>query len=434
MVIQRLTINHYKSIEQTFDLQNPGRLHIFIGSNNAGKTNILDAIDQLRDGDDVRFTDLKADLSVTMSVTSRYGKKLEISQSGSMKKFMLDGQPLTTTRGKEIVNRHTIRISATMRYDLATLRRDYRSFQQQYPSVFKDFSQVIARHIPQIALIEGFGNNKIIQEDSESHPFERLGDGFRQVFMILMYLYHPQYSLLLLEEPEIHLHPALIKRLLKVIESERYENQIFMTTHSPLFIHPTNLHRVFRVTREGDSTRVYSPRLSGHQLNYGRLTQELNADNCEMFFADKVLLVEGPSDHILMRGLIDRFYTGPKDIKVIQVYGKSNIDVYAELLQVFNIPYAIMLDQDALYDTGVKLIQHQPHYRVSSSEPELIRMLKQQSVFILPNGSIEKNYPHRYQRQRKHKPLSALYAAWNITEAEYRSFTMRYLREVIESL
>jgi predicted ATP-dependent endonuclease of OLD family len=249
-----------------------------------------------------------------------------------------------------------------------------------------------------------------------------------------MYLFHQEYTILLLEEPEIHLHPALIKKLLTVFEKENLDNQIFLTTHSPLFIHPNNLHRVFRVVREMDSTKVYSPRLVGRKIDYSRLTQEMNADNCEMFFADKVLLVEGPSDHILMRGLIDRFYTGAKEIKVIQVYGKSNIDVYAELLEIFNIPYEVMLDEDAIHDTGLQLIQRRIKDQFPGPTPDLFEFLKKSQIFILPNGSIEKNYPLKYQHHHKHKPLNAFHAAARITTDEYNSPLMKNIKEVIDHL
>lgn len=261
-----------------------------------------------------------------------------------------------------------------------------------------------------------------------------MGDGFRQVFVILMYLFHPQYTVLLLEEPEVHLHPALIKKFINIIEWKNIDCQLFLTTHSPLFIHTTNLHRLFRVTKDENSTRVHSPRLIGRHLNYNRLTQELNAENVEMLFADKVLLVEGPSDHILMRGLIDRFYVGEKNIKVIQVYGKSNIDIYTELLEVFDIPYIVIFDLDALYDTGIKIIQDRVKQRFTNTEQSLINMLKKYSIYILPNGSIENNYPRRYQRRYKHKPQNALCAASRITKDEFNSPTMRYLKEIIDNL
>jgi hypothetical protein len=147
-----------------------------------------------------------------------------------------------------------------------------------------------------------------------------------------------------------------------------------------------------------------------------------------MFFADKVLLVEGVSDRILMRGLIDRFYHGTDDIKVIHVHGKSNIDVYTELMKIFHIPYLVMLDYDALAALAV-----QGGFHRKGAHRELMAYLERQHIFVLDTGPIEYHYPRRYQIKDS-KPLNALYAAAHITAEEYAGPHMRELREIIDRL
>ena len=131
-----------------------------------------------------------------------------------------------------------------------------------------------------------------------------MGEGFKRLFVMLFYIFHPHYRIVLLEEPELHLHPSLIKRFLKILRDEQFNTQIFLTTHSPVFIQPNLIEHIWRVMRDDmRNTKVYYLSSSDTHLALDRLTQELNADNTEMFFADKVLLVEGVSDRILMRGL-----------------------------------------------------------------------------------------------------------------------------------
>jgi len=432
MRISQLIINKYKSVTSPFVLNEPGKMHIFIGSNNAGKTNILDAVYQLYSEDDKRLLDEKANMEINFEI-DRNTQFLKVSQQNGRKEFYLNNSPISSAEAAEILSKRIIRLSATHPIGLARLQHDFQNLIADHNDIYKIFQSSLQKHIPQIKLSESFLSKGVVHEDGEDRPFERIGAGFQQVFIMLMYMFHPDYTILLLEEPEIHLHPALITKLLQILEQQNLYNQLFMTTHSPLFIHPENLHQLFRLVREGDSTKVYSPRLSGRHLDYNRLTQELNAENCEMFFADSVLLVEGPSDHILMRGLINKYYDGTKDIKVIQVYGKSNIDVYADLLDIFNIPYSVLLDQDALYDTGIKLITAVTQGEISNTEQFYINELKKRRVFILPNGSIEKNYPRRFQRRQKHKTQNALFAANRISREEYGSPTMQYIREVISS-
>ncbi len=429
MFIERLTIRHYKSITKPFELHTTGKLHFFIGSNNSGKTNILDAIFQMFNEDDIRLLDDQTDISITFKIDKE--NTLEASQKGDTRRFELNKKIIATARAEKILSNGVMRICATATTDINRLKKDFNSLVSKYPKEYELFKNTIEKYIPKIQLSK---NMLKIQEEGFNRPFERLGAGFQQVFKILLYLFHPNYRVLLLEEPEIHLHPALIKRLLHILQNKNLDNQIFLTTHSPLFINVQNIHRLFRVTKAGGTTQVHSPRLSGTRINYERLSQELNAENTEMFFADSVLLVEGPSDHILLRGMIDKFYEGGKDIKVIQMYGKSNADIYADLLDIFNIPYIVLLDRDALYDTGIKKVDHVVKGHYGETEINLITKLRKHSVHILPNGSIENNYPRKYQRRQKHKTQNAMYAVSRITKAEFNSAKMKNLKQVIDKL
>ena len=250
---------------------------------------------------------------------------------------------------------------------------------------------------------------------------------------MLLYALHPEYSVVLIDEPEIHLHPGMIKKLLRVFMSEE-TNQIIVTSNSPVMVQADNLHRVYRVLRDERGSHVYSMGAYRRQFDRTRLVQELNADNLEMFFADKVLLVEGVSDRILMRGLIDRFYEGQDDIKVIYTHGKSNIETYVELLRIFHIPFHVMLDRDALFSAAdlFRVPVPQRHQRTDDHR-EIYAELGKRNIHILPNGTIEHNYPRKYQIKDS-KPLNALLAAANITEEEYRSPPMQHVRAIIEEL
>ena len=433
MRITKLNIEKYKSIEE-FSLEKPGKIHIFIGENNAGKTNIIDSIHQLYTRDKQRLGFAKTELEIEFALGNKFGKLFTVYQRGIKKEFRIDSNLITINKAKRILENNIIRLSAINKLDSSKLQSDYEVFSSKYKKRFKIFHDTLTRQFKNIKLPKNILEESFIEENSKSTSLARLGDGFKQVFIILMYLFNHQYTILLLEEPEIHLHPALVKKLLRILETQNLDNQIFITTHSPLFIHPGNLHRLFRVTKESGITKVHSPRISGQQLDHNRLKQELNAENTEMFFADRVLLVEGPSDRILMRGLIDRFYKGKSDIKVIQIYGKSNVDLYAELLEIYHIPYIVMLDRDALYGSGSKKVQEIVGTNFTESEQININQLKRQNIFILPNGNIELNYPKKYQRRRKHKPQNALYAATRITRSEFNSPKMRYIKEVIDNL
>jgi predicted ATP-dependent endonuclease of OLD family len=272
-----------------------------------------------------------------------------------------------------------------------------------------------------------------VHTDRHDRSIVRMGQGFRRLFIMLFYIFHPAYDIILIDEPEMHLHPSVLKRFLKILTDNRFNNQIFLTTHSSLFVQPSDIEHIWRVTRDkGRHTQIYSLACCGISFNKNRLVQELNADNTEMFFADKVLLVEGVSDRILMRSLIDKFYSGKHDIKVIFAGSKSNVDVYADLFRAFNIPYVVMLDRDALGGTWSELIKNRLKGHHQAPLSQKIKILKDKNIFIL-EGDLEQSYPRKYQIKDT-KPLNALYAGSLITKADLESRKMRVIKRLIYNL
>jgi predicted ATP-dependent endonuclease of OLD family len=250
---------------------------------------------------------------------------------------------------------------------------------------------------------------------------------------MLFYIFHPDYQIILIDEPELHLHPSVLKRFLRILQKKMLEMQTFFTTHNSVFVNPETLEHLWRITRDDNGhTKIYTLANATVNIPKKRLFQELNADNTEMFFADKVLLVEGISDRILLRGLIDRFYKGKRDIKVVYMGSKGNVDVYADLCHAFNIPYAVMLDCDALKGTWANLLSRRLKGYQRTSTNKKIKILSEKAIFIL-DCVLEDSYPKKYQK-RDTKPLNALRAANMITEEDLRSSKMSRIREVIEKL
>src|SRR3989339_11649 len=103
MRITKLHINHYKSFLRPFHLEKPGNIHIFIGPNNTGKTNILDALTQLYSEDDLRLLDNNSDINIEFKLRSKYGKLLIVEQKNSQKKFILDGKKIEQVKAEAIL-------------------------------------------------------------------------------------------------------------------------------------------------------------------------------------------------------------------------------------------------------------------------------------------------------------------------------------------
>lgn len=120
-----------------------------------------------------------------------------------------------------------------------------------------------------------------------------LGDGIKQVLMIaaacILYADH----LVLLEEPEIHLHAGLQRKLMLFLATKT-KNQYLIATHSA---HVLDLPgaRIFHVTHDGTSTSV-SPAVRASDVQ--EICSDLGYMASDLLQANYTIWVEGPSDRI----------------------------------------------------------------------------------------------------------------------------------------
>ncbi|MDQ5970482.1 MAG: hypothetical protein QG603_259, partial [Patescibacteria group bacterium] len=373
MIIEQVKINSYKSIKQPM-LLNLHKINIIIGQNNSGKSNILDAIQfalQAQGQDSSIFYE-KTDLDLKIAFSPEEQAKWQLpeasgifSQKNNLRELKFTKQTLAFNSAlSKILSPQVKRLDEAAFINYHQLENDYRSLQNS-PGFYMRFQESLKQHFPKIlashnALDINYESDGLYEGDRRV-TIDRLGSGFRRIFIMLLYIFHPHYQIVLLDEPETHLHPALQERLLWAMQNSD-AGQIIFTTHSPLFVKPMTLPQVLRTVKEADSTKAYGITHIGSThgfYNPQRLLQELNSDNLEMFFADEVIMVEGMSDKLLLRGLIDHFYEGDKDIKVVQTHGKGNMSVYIDLLKMFQIPYRIIMDRDVFHhDDLFELLGH----------------------------------------------------------------------------
>jgi putative ATP-dependent endonuclease of OLD family len=141
-------------------------------------------------------------------------------------------------------------------------------------------------------------------------------------------------QLLLVEEPEAHLHPQLQRILLATLQQKQV--QVFITTHST---HITSgvplLHHVVLTSGGGPATQSIKPStIAGMTAeNIADLDRYLDATRSSLLYARKVLLVEGPAEQFLLPPLIKKVMGIDLDeegIAVIPIYG-THFKAYTRL-------------------------------------------------------------------------------------------------------
>lgn len=169
-----------------------------------------------------------------------------------------------------------------------------------------------------------------------------------------------QPYLFLFEEPELYLHPNAQKILFEALENLTAEhNQVFVTTHSPMFFSPQATGTFIKVIKEYPA--IGKPFGKFLTIN---LLKEIEAkdafqiicyeNNTAAFFSNKVLLVEGDSDLIYIkevaRLLNIEWNFDIKNIPIISINGKSNIKRFVDFYKFFHIKCYCIVDSDALID------------------------------------------------------------------------------------
>jgi putative ATP-dependent endonuclease of the OLD family len=181
-------------------------------------------------------------------------------------------------------------------------------------------------------------------------------------YLFAIFALNVRDALIIVDEPELHLHPKWQKTLLRLFVrlSQATGNQFLMATHSPTFVSPESIQYVSRVFSVNQQSRVL--RLNASQLPEAKhLLNIVNSQNNErLFFADNVVLVEGLSDRMFFEAVLDHFgrsssRTGTTE--VISVGGKGLFAAYARVLTACHIPYALIADRDYVEQVGTPEIK-----------------------------------------------------------------------------
>ncbi len=239
-------------------------------------------------------------------------------------------------------------------------------------SVFKILQDDLQRHFggtisPIRFSLEGDQYIRVsYQEDNSVHDIFSAGSGFLQILQLLTFVYLQKPGVVLLDEPDAHLHSSLQKLVVDLLEalSQREGIQVVIATHSKEIINYVDASQILPISRSLSSARSLE-----HHSSVLPILQDLgaidNADLAALIASKRCAFVEGPTDKTLLAHfgakLGSTVFEGASQVVVIPTEGVDNPEKYVSI-EIFErvvgmkIRAVLVRDRDTLPDSLISAI------------------------------------------------------------------------------
>ncbi|GLI82973.1 ATP-dependent endonuclease [Rossellomorea marisflavi] len=236
--------------------------------------------------------------------------------------------------------------------------------ENDYNSLIKDLKVLIGDEEDRVHTVEmnGLGYNNLLFISLLLTQYTSLKEKKLSKFDYL-------FPIIIVEEPEAHLHNHLQKYLASYFFNQKVAGQVIITTHSSHVSSHSNLDSLIVFYKSHKKTKskrigsIFNSKLK-EQLRYKRyLERWLDATKSDIFFSRKVLLVEGIAERLLMPKFFSMIYSEEVEVdgkkvkkeRTLEGEGISIISVdgvaFRPFLHIFdssglNIKCAVLTDSD----------------------------------------------------------------------------------------
>ena len=374
--LSKISIHNFKGLESV-QLEGCGRINALVGRNNSGKSSILHAIDIAGLAIGVRnwnkfqpklkIKDLFDDVGAfSMEISYVDGSSITV-KSNTNYSSTLSPSPVKDQQFKSILiwpdvsagmktRSHMTPISIIQRIenrDFANLDALSMLFAIKYyskrkersltPAIYSALIEEIRNYFPDIDELESDRTENDIatltyKEYGKTLDILYSGSGLKHFIDIILKVIISQANVVLLDEPEMGLHPDLQRRFLEYLHelSEKRGIQIFMATHSPVLLGYADNINFYRVLNsKGCRSVQHVSKDAVHTV-----ISDLGIRPSDIFNHDICLLVEGASEIVFFEHIIRIVYREDflhVAVGIIQYGGSAADGIISGKIDVSNI-------------------------------------------------------------------------------------------------
>ena len=199
----------------------------------------------------------------------------------------------------------------------------------------EDISYTVSCNMDQLFRIDVEARHR---DHSLVRPVEKLGNGMRSIYMLSLletYVEDEKQipSIIIVEYPELFLHPSLQKNAGTILYHLSKKNQVIFTTHSPNMLSNFTKGQLCQIVTDEEGYSVARP-----NADIDEVLSDLGYNANDLLNVDFVFIVEGKQDKSRLPLLLERYYPEIRDkegnlsrISIITTNSCTNIKTYANL-------------------------------------------------------------------------------------------------------
>lgn len=239
--------------------------------------------------------------------------------------------------------------------------------------IFPDIKLKLDFSIPTFDEIIKSGTIRIYENEDAARNFSSYGHGTQRSVQIALIRHLAEIkqdsnsygtTLLLIDEPELYLHPLAIEHTRKALKSLSENGyQVIFSTHSSQMIKSEDAINTLLIRKNRENGTYCRKRIkdavnqcvkaSPHQIEY--LFSLTNSS--DILFCEKAILTEGKSELKLLPKLFEKinaFSLGQYKFALIQQGGVNNTAKTIEILKAMDLPCKAIVDLDFAFHGAVK--------------------------------------------------------------------------------